>query len=320
MGDSGLSSQDLLRNADTAMYYAKTRGKARFAIFNDGMRARAVARLELESDLRAAIAGAHFVVYYQPEVSLRTHRVVGYEALVRWKHPVRGVIAPGEFLPLAEETGLIVPIGRWVLEQACRQMAEWQRNFPLEPPLAISVNLSSREIADPDVVANIDRVLRETGLDPRSLRIELTESSILEDYESTLVTVQRIKALNVSLEIDDFGTGYSSLSRLREFPFDTVKIDRSFITGLETETQSLQLVKMILTMAKSLGLSVVAEGIETREQHDTLVTLGCGHGQGYYFAKPADAEAVEKAIREWARLEPGSPPTESPAIPTLETK
>ena len=302
-GNTGKTSQDLLRNADTAMYYAKARGKARFEVFNEGMRARAVARMELESDLRKAIDEVQLALYYQPEVSLRTGRVVGYEALIRWYHPERGMIMPAEFLPLAEETGLIVPMGRWVVKEACRQMAEWHRSFPIEPPLAVSINLSSREIADPELVDFIASALAESGLDPRSLRIELTESTILEDYDQMITTLRRLKELHISLEIDDFGTGYSSLSRLHEFPFDTVKIDRSFIKGLDLEPESLHLVETIIGLAHSLGLGVVAEGIETREQLERLTTLGCAYGQGYYFAKPADGASVEKFIQQRALQE-----------------
>ena len=301
MGGSAATSSDLLRNADTAMYYAKTRGKARFEIFDEGMRGRAVARLELESDLRKSIDEEHFRVHYQPEVSLMTGKVVGYEALVRWEHPKRGMVMPGEFLPLAEETGLIVPLGRWVMREACRQMAEWQRNFPQEPPLTISVNASSRELADPGLVPNVARILQETGLDPRSLRIEVTESSIVENQDLTASTLRRLRELGVSLEIDDFGTGYSSLSRLHEYPFSTVKIDRSFVKDLDTEPESLHLVETILRLAQGLGLTVVAEGIETREQLAKLASLGCGYGQGYYFSRPADGRSTEKSIQQTSR-------------------
>jgi diguanylate cyclase (GGDEF)-like protein/PAS domain S-box-containing protein len=300
LGDSAGTSKDLLRNADTAMYYAKSRGKARFEIFDESMRGRAVARMELESDLRNAIDEEQFVVYYQPEVSLSTGRVVGYEALVRWNHPRRGMVMPGEFLPVAEETGLIVPLGRWVMREACRQMAEWQRNHSQQPPLTISVNASSRELADPDLVPNVGRILRETGLDPESLRIEVTESSIVEDQNETAATLRRLRELHVKLEIDDFGTGYSSLSRLHEYPFSTVKIDRSFVKDLETEPESLHLVETILRLAQGLGLSVVAEGIETREQLAKLVSLGCGFGQGYLFSRPADGRSIQKVIQETA--------------------
>ena len=305
LGDSAGSSKDLLRNADTAMYYAKTRGKARFEVFDESMRGRAVARMELESDLRKAIDGEQFLVHYQPEVSLKTGKVVGYEALVRWEHPGRGIVMPGEFLPVAEETGLIVPLGRWVMRHACSQMAEWHRHFPQEPPLTISVNASSRELADPDLVANVARILRDTGLDPRSLRIEVTESSIVENQDQTSSTLRRLRDLQVNLEIDDFGTGYSSLSRLHEYPFSTVKIDRSFVKDLETEPESLHLVETILRLAQGLGLSVVAEGIETPEQLAKLAALGCGYGQGYYFSKPADRESTQRAIQD-AMHEPTS--------------
>jgi len=300
LGDSAATSKDLLRNADTAMYYAKSRGKARFELFDESMRGRAVARMELESDLRNAIDENQFVVYYQPEVSLATGKVVGYEALVRWNHPQRGLVMPGEFLPVAEETGLIVPLGRWILREACRQMAEWQRNHPQDPALTISVNASSRELADPDLVPNVARVLRDTGLDPESLRIEVTESSIVENQDLTASTLRRLRDLHVKLEIDDFGTGYSSLSRLHEYPFSTVKIDRSFVKDLDTEPESLHLVETILRLAQGLGLSVVAEGIETREQLARLTSLGCGYGQGYLFSRPADGRTIQKVIQQTA--------------------
>lgn len=303
LGDAGASSEEYLRNADTAMYYAKTKGKGRFEIFDEGMRERAVVRMELESDLRTALEAGHFVLYYQPEVSLQTGSIVGYEALVRWKHLQRGILPPAEFLPLAEETGLIVLLGRWILEEACRQMAEWHRAFPTDPPLTVSVNLSSKELADPDLVQNVARVLAKTGLNPRCLKIELTESLILEDPGLTASALRRLKDLHVSLEIDDFGTGYSSLSRLHEFPFDTVKIDRSFVKDLETESESLHLVETILRLAHSLDLNVVAEGVETRQQRDKLVVLGCAYGQGYYFARPADSQATQKDIQERALQE-----------------
>jgi diguanylate cyclase (GGDEF)-like protein/PAS domain S-box-containing protein len=303
MGGSAATSSDLLRNADTAMYYAKARGKARFEMFDEGMRGRAVARMELESDLRKSIDEEQFLVYYQPEVSLATGKVVGYEALVRWNHPQRGMVMPDEFLPLAEETGLIVALGRQVLREACRQMAEWHRMFPREPHLTISVNASSRELADPDLVANMARTLQETGLDPGSLRIEVTESSITENQEQISSALGGLQALGIHLEIDDFGTGYSSLSRLHEYPFSTVKIDRSFVKDLETDPESLQLVETILRLADGLGLSVVAEGVETPEQFAKLAELGCGYGQGYYFSRPADSHVTQEAIRE-ATLEP----------------
>jgi diguanylate cyclase (GGDEF)-like protein/PAS domain S-box-containing protein len=300
LGNSAERSKDLLRNADTAMYYAKARGKARFEIFDEGMRGRAVARMELESDLRKAVDAQQFLVYYQPEVILRTGKVVGYEALVRWKHPQRGLVMPGEFLPVAEETGLIVPLGRLVMREACRQMAEWHRMFPQQQFLTMSVNASSRELADPDLVANISRILEETGLAAKSLRIEVTESSIMENQDLSSSTLLRLRELGINLEIDDFGTGYSSLSRLHEYPFSTVKIDRSFVKDLETETESLHLVETILRLADGLGLNVVAEGIETKEQLAKLASLGCSYGQGYYFARPADGPTIQKMIEETA--------------------
>lgn len=297
LGDSGNTPEELLRNADAAMYHAKSKGKARFEIFNESIRDRAIARMELESDLRKAIEAKEFVVYYQREVSLRTGRTIGFEALVRWKHPRRGILLPSEFIPIAEETGLIIPIGRWVLKEACCQMAKWHLAMPGQAHPSVSVNMSLKQLADPSFTDEVARTIAETGIDPSSLRLELTESSIMEDPELTLKVLRRLKDLKIGLELDDFGTGYSSLSYLHRLPFDAVKIDRSFISGMPAREGSQHLVETILGMARSLNLDVVAEGVETKEQRDQLIALGCPLAQGYYFSMPTDSEATENAFR-----------------------
>ena len=298
LGSSGKTAEELLRNADAAMYFAKTKGKARFEVFNQGIRDRAVARLELETDLRKALEAQEFVIYYQPEVSLQTGKTIGFEALVRWQHPERGLLPPSEFIPIAEETGLIVPLGRWILKQACRQMAEWHRSITRGTLPSVSVNMSLKQLADPGFVEDVARVLVESGLSPPSLRLELTESSIMENSELTLKVLRRLKALDVGLELDDFGTGYSSLSYLHQLPFDAVKIDRSFVSGMPEREGSTHLVETILGMARSLKLDVVAEGIETKEQRDELAAMGCPFGQGFYFGRPTDRESTDKAIHQ----------------------
>jgi diguanylate cyclase (GGDEF)-like protein/PAS domain S-box-containing protein len=297
-GGSGKTPEELLRNADSAMYYAKTRGKARFEVFDEGIRDRALARMELETDLRKAVNEHQFVVYYQPEVSLRTGKTVGFEALVRWEHPERGFLPPSEFIQAAEETGLIVPLGRWVLREACRQMAAWHREMPALLAPSVSVNMSLKQLADAAFVDDVTAALKESGLNPASLRLELTESSIMENSELTIKVLKRLKGLGVGLELDDFGTGYSSLSYLHQLPFDAVKIDRSFVSGMPGREGSTHLVETILGMARSLKLEVVAEGVETVEQRDQLRALGCPLAQGYLFSKPASGRATATLLRE----------------------
>jgi diguanylate cyclase (GGDEF)-like protein/PAS domain S-box-containing protein len=298
LSSSGNTPEDLLRNADTAMYHAKARGKARFAVFDEGMRDRAVARLEIETGLRKAIDARQLVLYYQPELSVSGRRVIGYEALVRWNHPDRGILPPSEFIPVAEESELIVLLGRWVLKEACRQMAEWHSRFIFEPPLTISVNVSPRQLNQGGIVEDVERVLGETGLNPKCLKLEVTEGSIMQDAEMALATLRRLKALGVGLEIDDFGTGYSSLSYLQRLPFDTVKVDRSFIKELGVSAESSEIVKTIVELARSLEMDVVAEGVETEDQFQTLAALGCQYVQGYYFAKPVSAPATLTLMQE----------------------
>jgi diguanylate cyclase (GGDEF)-like protein len=286
-----MTPEDILRDADLAMYHAKGKGKARYEIFDKSMNAPAQERMDLELDLRNAVARGEFVLHYQPIVELPSGRITEVEALVRWKHPQRGLLFPGDFVGLSEETGLIVPLGRWVLHEACRQTRQWQLASPATK-LAISVNLSARQLQQPGLVEEIGAVLRETRLDAGSLRLEITETVVMHDAPTTLAKLEALKALGVQLAIDDFGTGYSSLGYLKRFPVDTLKIDRSFVKGIGGDAEDSAIVRAVITVAKSLNLSVTAEGIETAEQLEHLRSLGCDHGQGYFFAKPLTSDRV----------------------------
>ena len=286
-----MTPEDILRDADLAMYHAKGKGKARYEIFDKSMNAPAQERMDLELDLRNAVARGEFILHYQPILELPTGRIVEMEALVRWKHPQRGLLFPGDFVGLSEETGLIVPLGRWVLHEACRQTRQWQLATP-GSNLAISVNLSARQLQQPGLVEEIAAILRETRLDPGALRLEITETVVMHDAPTTLAKLEALKALGVQLAIDDFGTGYSSLGYLKRFPVDTLKIDRSFVKGIGQNVEDSAIVRAVITVAKSLGLSVTAEGIESADQLEQLRSLGCDHGQGYYFAKPMPSDRV----------------------------
>jgi len=286
--------EELMRDADSAMTEAKALGRGQLVCYSSGMRERAVARLKMEADLEQAIRSGELVLHYQPEIDLATGAIAGFEALVRWHHPELGMIAPGEFIPLAEESGLILPLGDWGLIEACRQMAAWRALFPeREQPLRVSVNLSARQFGRPGLVGHIAEVLARTSLSADNLRLEVTESSLMSNPETALETMQDLKALGVGLHMDDFGTGYSSLNHLHRYPFDTLKIDRSFVQGLANEPDSIEIVGTILDLARSLEMDVVAEGIETAEQADRLKSLGCRLGQGYYFSRPMDATAID---------------------------
>jgi EAL domain-containing protein (putative c-di-GMP-specific phosphodiesterase class I) len=276
------------------MYRAKALGKTRHEVFQPEMRAAAVSRLKLESDLRRAIDQHEFCVHYQPLVALASGRTLGFEALVRWQHPDLGLLLPGDFLATAEETGLILPMGHWLLREACRQIGRWQQQFPRQPPLTVSVNLSSRQIGQPDLDQLIAASLAENELAPSSLRLEITEHTTIDDSPAAAAVLSRLKGLGVRLEIDDFGTGYSALSYLQRLELDAIKIDRSFIRQLDTEDSTSAVVRTILALGQSLCLQVTAEGVETEAQLARLQDLGCQFGQGYLFGRPMDAEAVER--------------------------
>jgi diguanylate cyclase (GGDEF)-like protein/PAS domain S-box-containing protein len=289
-----------LRDADLAMYRAKARGRACYEMFDEGLHAQAVAQLQLETDLRRALERAELRVCYQPIVDLRNGLITGFEALVRWQHPERGLVSPGQFIPIAEETGLIVPIGRWVMETACRQTAAWQRRFT-DRPLSISVNLSARHFQDADLVQQILDILRLTELPATSLKLEITESVLMDDPESHVAVIAQLRKAGVQVQIDDFGTGYSSLSYLQRFSIDALKIDRSFINAGQGE-ESWDIVQTIVTLARDLGVHVIAEGVETVEQTNRLKALACDQAQGYLFREPVDAAAAEAMLlQQWQR-------------------
>ncbi len=285
--------EHLLRDAHTAMYRAKALGTGRYQVFNASMHDLAVERLRLETDLRMAVKRREFLLYYQPFVSLASGRIIGFEALVRWQHPQRGLISPVKFIPVAEETGAIVPLGEWVLEEACRQLRLWEGMFDFDQPLIMSVNLSGKQFAQPDLVDRIQAILRATGLSAESLKLEITESVVMDDVESAIAVLKQMKALNVKLGIDDFGTGYSSLSYLSRFPTDTLKVDKSFVGLMELgEGENVAIVRTIVALAHALGMDVIAEGVETAAQLSRLRAIGCEYGQGYFFAKPLPSEAA----------------------------
>jgi len=284
--------KDLLRKADIAMYVAKGKGKARYEVFDSTMNVRALERLELENDLRRAIERGELRVHYQPKVLVGTGKIVGTEALVRWEHPERGLLPPVAFIPIAEETDLIVPLGRWVLTEACRQTREWQELYPSDSPWVVCVNLSGRQLRHPELVKDVGRALQETGLEPENLDLEITESVLIEDQLSNLTTLRELKRLGVKLIIDDFGTDYSSLSYLKRLPADFLKIDRSFIGGLGEDPKDEGIVSAVIDLARVLGLEEIAEGVETTEQAAYLRELGCRFAQGYLFSKPLPAEEI----------------------------
>ncbi len=289
---------EILRDADTAMYHAKSQGRSRFELFDREMRTQAVARLQLESDLRRAVDNQEFVLYYQPKVRLTTDQIVGVEALIRWRHPKRGIVSPDEFIPVAEETGLIVPIGLWVLREACGAIHRWQAEFPTDPPLEVSVNVSVRQFRDPDLYAQIVAILSDTCIDPSTLQLEITESVLMDDVDAVAGLLDRLKSLGVGLKIDDFGTGYASLKSLNRLPFDVLKIDRSFVVNIADNNGTGDTIRTILQLAENLGMEVVAEGIERKEQLDELQALHCDYGQGYYFSPPLAEDALSGLIRK----------------------
>ncbi len=288
------STEDFLRDADTAMYRAKERGRGCYEIFDKFMHARALSRLQLENDLRRAVERKEFEVYYQPIVTLETQDISGFEALIRWKHPERGFISPADFIPVAEDTDLILPIGEWILLEACLQVRAWQLAFETETPFSISVNLSGKQFNQPDLVERIKRILRQTELSADSLRLEITESLVMENAEAAIAMLRQLRSIGVQISIDDFGTGYSSLSYLHRFPLSILKVDRSFVGRMTEDDESLSIVETIITLASKLKMKVVAEGIETTAQLEALKAFDCEFGQGFLFYKPLPAAAIEK--------------------------
>lgn len=284
--------EEILRDADLAMYHAKAKGKARHEIFDSSMSAPALDRMDLEMDLRSAISRHEFRLHYQPILQFDTGRITEVEALIRWQHAKRGLLQPDSFIGLTEETGLIVPIGQWVLTEACRQARVWQLEFPSTPPLVMSVNLSAKQFQNPNLVQEVTQALTESDLDAASLKLEITESVVMQDAPATLAKLKELKNLGIRLAIDNFGTGYSSLGYLKRFPVDTLKIDRSFVKGLSKDGNDNAIVRAVVTMAKSLNMDVTAQGVETDQQRIELKALGCDRGQGFLFARPADAEHV----------------------------
>ncbi len=300
-------AEDILRDADIAMYYAKEKNK-NFEIFDKTMHARAVTLLQLETDLRYAIDRHELCAYYQPIIDLDSLHLIGFEALIRWNHPRRGLVPPLEFIPVSEETGLIVPITLWILRDTCEQMVAWQKLSPLNKSLVISVNLSGKHFAHGDLVEQVEKIIVETGINPECLKLEITESAVMENAEMVILMLKQLKQLGVQLSIDDFGTGYSSLSYLHRFPIDTLKVDRSFVSTMENGTENGEIVRTIVALAKTLGMNVIAEGIETIHQIHQLRILGCEYGQGYLFSRPVPVQEAGQLIENRERWQQMIPP------------
>jgi len=290
------NAPDMVRDAEIAMYRAKHAGKGGCEVFDNGMHAGALKRLQLETDLRKGLELGEFRVYYQPIVSLRDGHIVGFEALSRWQRP-EGIVMPGEFIAVADEIGLILPINKQLLEEACQQICVWQKMFPSDPPLALGVNITPKQFAQPDLAAQIAEILQKTGMDPSCVDLEITETIAMADGEKSAVVLSQLKALGVRLNIDDFGTGFSSLSRLQGFPVDTLKIDRAFIAGMDRDLDTHEIVRIIVMLAHNLGLKVVAEGVERQQQVELLRHIGCELAQGYLFSKPADPETIQRILK-----------------------
>ncbi|WP_299413000.1 EAL domain-containing protein [Acaryochloris sp. IP29b_bin.148] len=300
--DYSQQPEDLLRDADNAMYRAKALGKSRYVVFEAAMRDRVQALLRVETDLRAAIANQEFQLYYQPIICLKTHEIVSLEALIRWQHPQRGLISPLEFIPVAEETGLILTIGQWVLQEACQQLWHWHQSLTNIPPLSISVNLSRKQFSQASLGQQIQSILSETGVNARHLKLEITETMIMENEVMVSELISQLRALGLQLQIDDFGTGYSSLSFLHNFPLDTLKIDRSFIEGLTTDAEKSEIIRTMITLAHNLGMTAIAEGVETQSQLQWLKENQCDCVQGYLISKPLSAERLQKTLMQSHRV------------------
>jgi PAS domain S-box-containing protein len=303
--DSKAEAPDLLRDAEIAMYRAKHTGKARCEVFDNAMHAGALKRLQLETDMRRGIDNGEFRVYYQPIISLQHDSIVGFEALTRWHSP-KGLVMPADFIPVADETGIILAINRQLLPEACRQVLSWQQLFPSDPPLSLSVNVSPKQFAQTDLAAQIGELLQQSGMNPHCVDLEITETIAMADAERSGGVLAQLKALGVGLDIDDFGTGYSSLSRLQRFPVDTLKIDRAFVSRMDSDQETHEIVRIIITLAHNLGLKVVAEGVETQAQLALLRHLGCERAQGYLFSKPVDHDTILKLLETNRAEAPGA--------------
>ena len=289
-------AEELLRDADIAMYRAKTLGKSRCEFFDPEMHTKAVQQLELETELRRAVKEEEFRVHYQPIVALESGKIVGFETLVRWQRSRDCLVFPDHFIGAAEGTGLIVPMGRWVMRQACRQAQVWQAHYPQDQPLSVSVNLSPKQFADPQLLSDIEDILRDTGIAPGRLQLEITESVTMADPAKTGEILARMKNLGIQICLDDFGTGHSSLSRLQRYPLDILKIDRSFVAHMDTDSSAQAIVRLIIDFAHKVNLRVIAEGIETAAHVDHLKNAHCEFGQGYFFSRAVDAEAVDRLL------------------------
>ena len=287
--------EELLRDAEIAMYRAKHMGKARCEVFDNAMHAGALKRLQLETDMRKALELGEFLVYYQPIVSLRTRQIVCFEALTRWQKP-QGMVMPGDFIGIANETGVILSINRQLMLDSFRQLRRWQELFPSDPPLAMSVNVSPKQFLQPDLAQTIGQIIELSGVDPNCVNLEITETIAMADAEKSAVVLSELKALGVHVEIDDFGTGYSSLSRLQRFPVDTLKIDRIFVSRMDSDLETHEIVRIIVMLAQNLGLKVIAEGVETEQQLEMLQHVGCEYAQGYLFSRPESPQTIEKLL------------------------
>jgi diguanylate cyclase (GGDEF)-like protein len=299
-------AEEILRDADIAMYHAKENEKG-IAVFNRSMHTRALTLLQVETDLRHALERGELCAYFQPIVELETMKLVGFESLIRWNHPTKGLVPPGDFIPISEETNLVIPMTLWILRHSCEQIVRWQRMSPFNEKLFISVNLSGKHFADKQLVNQVKRVLDDTGMDPACLKLEITESAVMGNAEAAIQMLKQLKTLGVQLSIDDFGTGYSSLSYLHRFPIDTLKIDRSFVSTMEDGSENGEIVRTVITLAKVLGMNVIAEGIETVHQVHQLRILNCEYGQGYIFSRPLPIVETEHLIEDrnlWQKFLP----------------
>ena len=312
------AAEEVLRDADIAMYYAKDHQK-NYEIFDQTMHTRAVTLLQIETDLRYAVERNELLAFYQPIIDLETMQLGGFETLIRWNHPQRGLVSPGDFIPVSEETGLIVPITLWILRESCRQMVAWQNLDPTNKPLILSVNLSGKHFGQDNLVEEIQKIIVETGIAPSCLKLEITESAVMENAEMVIAMLKKLKELGLQLSIDDFGTGYSSLSYLHRFPIDTLKVDRSFVSTMEDGTENGEIVRTIIALAKALGMDVVAEGIETIHQLHQLRILGCEYGQGYLFSRPVPHDEAEKIVLDKTRWQ-AIMPTRKVVVPPMPSK